>query len=61
MATLEELLRRQQLKVEELKKKTSYYSTKGLIERYESPTKELKGDFTLRKRVSTPVLGTSII
>jgi hypothetical protein len=29
----------QQLKVEELKKKTSYYLTKGLIERYESPSK----------------------
>jgi endoplasmic reticulum junction formation protein lunapark len=50
---LEELRKKQQLKVEELKKKTSYYLTKGLIERYDSPTKEEK---ELRKRntVSTP-------
>jgi hypothetical protein len=30
---------RQQLKVEELKKKTSYYHTKELIERFETPPK----------------------
>lgn len=33
------LRRRQQTKVEELKKKNSYYITKELIERYETPTK----------------------
>ena len=36
---LEKLQNQQQLKVEELKRKTSYYLTKGLIERYDSPTK----------------------
>ena len=60
MAKLEELLRKQQQKVEELKKKTSYYTTKGLIERFESPNKEFKEDVILRKRVSTPELGSSI-
>ncbi|KAJ3367785.1 hypothetical protein HDU91_001107 [Kappamyces sp. JEL0680] len=37
-----ELRAKQQLKVEELKKKTSYYMTKGLIERYETPPKDRK-------------------
>ncbi|KAJ3109083.1 hypothetical protein HDU97_009201 [Phlyctochytrium planicorne] len=36
---LENLRTQQKQKVEELKKKTGYYTTKGLIERYESPTK----------------------
>ena len=36
---LAELRGKQLLKVEELKKKTSYYLTKGLIERYETPPK----------------------
>ncbi|KAI8901524.1 hypothetical protein BC833DRAFT_617560 [Globomyces pollinis-pini] len=38
--SLAELRNKQQLKVEELKKKTSYYMTKGLIERYATPTKD---------------------
>jgi hypothetical protein len=38
--------------VEELKKKTSYYLTKGLIERYETPTKTTNNpDDELRKRL----------
>ncbi|KAI8855024.1 hypothetical protein BC829DRAFT_379023 [Chytridium lagenaria] len=36
---LETLRTQQKQKVEELKKKTGYYTTKGLIERYESPSK----------------------
>lgn len=40
MEFLNEAKRQQQNKVEELKKKTSYYMTKGLIDRYETPTKE---------------------
>jgi hypothetical protein len=49
MDVLKELKRKQQLKVEELKKKTSYYMTKGLIERYETPPKQ--------RKTSTPAQG----
>jgi hypothetical protein len=46
------LRKKQQIKVEELKKKTSYYLTKGLIERYETPTKiSTKNEDELRKRI----------
>ncbi|KAJ3326319.1 hypothetical protein HDV06_000195 [Boothiomyces sp. JEL0866] len=40
--SLKDLQKQQQGKIEELKKKTSYYMTKGLIERYETPKKEKK-------------------
>lgn len=37
--TLKELLRQQRTKIEEIKKKTNYYSTRNLLERYdESPS-----------------------
>ncbi|OCB91913.1 hypothetical protein A7U60_g809 [Sanghuangporus baumii] len=36
--TLKELLSQQRTKVEEIKKKTNYYSTKHLIERYDPPS-----------------------
>jgi hypothetical protein len=36
---LEQLITTQALKVEELKKKTSYYATRHLLERFESPIK----------------------
>jgi len=35
LSTLESLTQRQQLKVEELKQKTAYYTTKELLDRYE--------------------------
>ena len=38
---LEELRLTQTRKIEEMKKKTAYYMTKGLIERYESPRKSV--------------------
>ena len=46
--TLKELLNQQRVKVEEIKKKTNYYSTKNLIERYdaspaESPLRQRPG------------------
>ncbi|KND02579.1 uncharacterized protein SPPG_03037 [Spizellomyces punctatus DAOM BR117] len=37
---LENLKAKQKEKIEDLKKKTAYYKTKGLIERYDTPTKE---------------------
>ncbi|KAJ3274935.1 hypothetical protein HDV01_001799 [Terramyces sp. JEL0728] len=40
--SLKELQKQQHGKIEELKKKTSYYMTKGLIERYETPKKDKK-------------------
>ncbi|KAI9099493.1 hypothetical protein DFS34DRAFT_693892 [Phlyctochytrium arcticum] len=40
---LETLKERQQEKVEELKKETAYYKTKGLLERYDSPVKKTPG------------------
>ena len=55
---LEKLQAQQQIKVEELKRKTSYYITKGLIERYETtPTKILEDGSELRQRApnQTPV------
>ncbi|CAG8487197.1 2006_t:CDS:2 [Acaulospora morrowiae] len=36
-AQLEQLRAKQKLKIEELKKKTAYYVTKNLVERYDSP------------------------
>jgi len=36
--TLRVLLKQQRLKVEEIKKKTNYYSTRNLIERYDDPS-----------------------
>ncbi|KAI8811413.1 hypothetical protein BJ742DRAFT_797634 [Cladochytrium replicatum] len=43
-AQLENLRAKQKLKIEELKKKTAYYVTKGLIERYETPSRPGLGD-----------------
>ncbi|KAJ3125888.1 hypothetical protein HK098_008139 [Nowakowskiella sp. JEL0407] len=40
-AQLENLRAKQKLKIEELKKKTAYYVTKGLIERYETPPRQV--------------------
>ncbi|KAJ1557265.1 hypothetical protein HK096_008233 [Nowakowskiella sp. JEL0078] len=42
-AQLENAKAKQNLKIEELKKKTAYYVTKGLIERYETPTRQFRG------------------
>ncbi|CAJ0826601.1 17260_t:CDS:2 [Entrophospora sp. SA101] len=39
ISQLESLRAQQSLKVEELKKKTGYYTTKTLLERYDSPTR----------------------
>ncbi|CAH1766940.1 2580_t:CDS:2, partial [Entrophospora sp. SA101] len=41
ISQLEHLRARQSLKVEELKKRTGYYTTKTLLERYDSPTKPM--------------------
>ncbi|KAJ3300920.1 hypothetical protein HDU76_005967 [Blyttiomyces sp. JEL0837] len=38
--SLENLRKQQKLKVEELKAKTGYYTTKGLLERYDTPKKD---------------------
>jgi endoplasmic reticulum junction formation protein lunapark len=47
--TLRDLLKQQRTKVEEIKKKTNYYSTRNLIERYDDAS-----DSPLRRR---PVAG----
>ncbi|KAJ3216544.1 hypothetical protein HDU67_009329 [Dinochytrium kinnereticum] len=52
---LETLRTQQKQKVEELKKKTGYYTTKGLIERYESPQ---KGDPNKLHMPGSPARGT---
>ena len=36
---MKDLLAKQRNKVEEIKKKTNYYSTKNLLDRYDSPTR----------------------
>lgn len=46
---LASLRKKQKLKVEELKKKTAYYSTKSLLERYD-PTSEKKKELDEQRK-----------
>lgn len=56
MEKLQELRDKQQLHVENLKKKTSYYFTKGLIERYDTPPKNasVRSALSPSTEVNTP-------
>lgn len=52
--TLKEVLKKQREKVEEIKKKTNYYSTRNLIEKYDEPTSFDPGATPLRRRQVSP-------
>ncbi|KAF9226962.1 hypothetical protein BS17DRAFT_776398 [Gyrodon lividus] len=52
--TLMEVLRKQRAKVEEIKKKTNYYSTRSLIEKYDEPSPLSPSKTPLRKRKVPP-------
>lgn len=53
--TLKEVLKKQRDMVEEIKKKTNYYNTRNLIEKYDEPSSFNSGDTPLRKRnIPTP-------
>ena len=48
--TLKEVLRKQRNTVEEIKKKTNYYNTRNLIEKYDEPSPLSLGATPLRRR-----------
>jgi predicted RNA-binding Zn-ribbon protein involved in translation (DUF1610 family) len=52
--TLMEVLKKQRAKVEEIKKKTNYYSTRNLIEKYDEPSPLSPGATPLRRRNVSP-------
>ncbi|CAH1763903.1 1589_t:CDS:2 [Entrophospora sp. SA101] len=62
ISQLESLRAQQSLKVEELKKKTGYYTTKTLLERYDSPTRlptnqqPINNDQQLPRSTSLPLI-----
>ena len=52
---LEKLKSKQRQTIEELKKKTAYYTTKGLIERYDTPIRNgLKSSSSMEDLAKTP-------
>lgn len=52
--TLQEVLKKQRNTVEEIKKKTNYYSTRNLIEKYDEPAPLSSGTTPLRRRHVSP-------
>ncbi|KAI9569251.1 hypothetical protein HD554DRAFT_2020764 [Boletus coccyginus] len=48
--TLKEVLKKQRKTVEEIKKKTNYYNTRNLIEKYDDPSPLTPGTTSLRRR-----------
>ncbi|KAJ3354435.1 hypothetical protein HDU83_005360 [Entophlyctis luteolus] len=51
---LESLRTTQKLKIEELKRKTGYYATKGLLDKFDTPTKESRVNLSPKRPPSTP-------